>query len=115
MWLSVASRYGFSQSYFHVFTRLPALEMLKFIEPMLRLHISGLACSGAARRSSSVIFSPPPVVTFPTASVDCLMIGRKRMNTAGSGVGSPVRGLLAGRGLMAPPASAPLMLLRGIL
>src|SRR3954464_2329894 len=88
--------------------------MLKFIEPMLRLHISGLACSGAARRSSSVIFSPPPVVTFTTASVDCLMIGRKRMNTAGSGVGSPVSGLRACRWMIAAPASAASMLLRAI-
>src|SRR3954447_8624629 len=114
MWLSVASRYGFSQSYFHVFTRLPALEMLKFIEPMLRLHISGLACSGAARRSSSVIFSPPPVVMFTTASVDCLMMGRKRMSTAGSGVGSPFSGLRAWRWMMAAPASAASMLLWAI-
>ena len=74
--------------------------------PMLRLHISGLACSGAARRSSTVMPRPPPVVMFTTASVLCLMIGRKRMNTAGSGVGSPVSGLRACRWMMAAPASA---------
>ncbi len=88
--------------------------MLKFIEPMLRLHISGLACSGAASRSSSVIFSPPPVVMFTTASVLCLMVGRKRMNTAGSGVGSPVSGSRACRWMIAAPASAASMLLCAI-
>ena len=74
--------------------------------PMFRLHISGFAASGAARRSSSVIFSPPPVVMFTTASVLCLMIGRKRMNTDGSGVGSPVSGSRACRWMIAAPASA---------
>ena len=55
--------------------------------PMLRLHISGLARTGAARRSSRVMPRPPPVVMFITASVLCLMTGRKRMNTCGVGGG----------------------------
>ena len=58
MWSSVRSRYGFSQSCFQVFTRSPAREMLKFMLPMLRLHISGFASSGAASRSSSVMVRP---------------------------------------------------------
>ena len=80
--------------------------MLKFMLPMLRLHISGFASSGAASRSSSVMFSPPPVVMFTTASTLCLITGRKRMNTAGSGVGSPVFGSRACRWMIAAPASA---------
>ena len=36
---------------------------------------------------------PPPVVMLTTASVACLMLGRKRMNTSGSGVGLPVFGI----------------------
>ena len=106
MKLSVAARYGFSQSCFQVFTRSPAWEMLKFMLPMLRLHISGFATSGAASRSSSVMASPPPVVMFTTASTLCLITGRKRMNTAGSGVGAPVCGSRACRWMMAAPASA---------
>ncbi len=82
--------------------------------PMLSEHISGLAWRGAARRSSTVMFMPPPVVMLMTAPVACLMMGRKRMNTAGSGVGSPVSGLRACRWMMAAPASAASMLLRAI-
>ena len=104
------SRYGFSHACFHVVIFPAAREMLKFIEPMLRLHISGLASSGAASRSASDMPSPPPVVMFSTASVDCLIVGRKRMNTAGSGVGSPVSGLRACRWMIAAPASAASML-----
>ena len=80
--------------------------MLKFMLPMLRLHISGFACNGAASRSSRVMFRPPPVVMFTTASTFCLITGRKRMNTAGSGVGSPVSGSRACRWMIAAPASA---------
>ena len=80
--------------------------MLKLNEPMLKDAISGLAARGAASRSSSVIFSPPPVVMLITASQDCLITGRKRMNTAGSGVGSPVSGSRACRWMMAAPAAA---------
>ena len=81
-------------------------KMPKLIEPMFSEHISGLAASGAASRSSSVIFMPPPVVMFTTASVACLMRGRKRMNTAGSGVGRPVSGSRACRCRIEAPASA---------
>src|SRR4051794_19766638 len=83
--------------------------MLKFIEPMLSEHISGLACSGAARRSSSDIPSPPPVVMLTTASVLCLITGRNCMKTAGSGVGRPSLGSRACRCRMAAPASAAAM------
>ena len=68
--------------------RSPAREMLKFMLPMFRLHISGFATSGAASRSSSVMVRPPPVVMLITASVLCLIdrqelhehrrIGRRR-------------------------------------
>src|SRR6266581_3589682 len=59
---------------------------------MLSEHISGLARSGAARRSSSVIPWPPPVVMLTTAPVDCLIRGRNCINTSGSGVGRPCLG-----------------------
>ncbi len=88
--------------------------MLKFIEPMLRLHISGLACSGAARRSSIVMPRPPPVVMLITASVDCFTTGRNCMNTAGSGVGRPSFGSRACRWMMEAPASAAAMDSRAI-
>jgi len=84
--------------------------MLKFMLPMLRLHISGLARSGAASRSSRLMPSPPPVVMFTTASVLCLMRGRNCMNTSGSGVGRPSIGSRACRWMMAAPASAAAML-----
>eukprot|EP01037_Dinobryon_pediforme_P028308 gene28308-31526_t len=64
------------------------------------------ACSGAARRSSSVIFTLPPVVMFTTASQFCLMRGRNWANTAGSGVGRPSFGSRAWRCRIAAPASA---------
>ncbi|CCD02470.1 protein of unknown function (plasmid) [Azospirillum baldaniorum] len=80
--------------------------MPKFIEPMLSEHISGRAWSGAARRSCTVMLSEPPVVMLSTASVDCLRRGRNCMNTAGSGVGCPVRGSRACRWRIAAPASA---------
>ena len=50
------------------------------------------AWPAAARRAARPAScpAPPPVVMFTTASVLCLISGRKRMNTAGSGVGSPV-------------------------
>src|SRR3954452_14338386 len=86
--------------------RSPAREMLKFMLPMFKLHISGFATSGAASRSSSVMVRPPPVVMLITASVFCLIRGRNCMNTAGSGVGEPSCGLRACRWMMAAPASA---------
>ena len=60
---------------------------------MLSEHISGLARSGAASRSSSVMPWPPPVVMLMTASVACLMRGRNCMKTSGSGVGRPSFGI----------------------
>jgi hypothetical protein len=45
--------------------------MPKFIDPMLSEHISGFATKGAASRCSTLIVSPPPVVTLITASVAC--------------------------------------------
>jgi hypothetical protein len=86
--------------------RSPAREILKFMLPMFRLHISGFATSGAARRSSRVMVRPPPVVMLITASVLCLITGRNCMNTAGSGVGEPSFGLRACRWMIAAPASA---------
>ncbi len=83
--------------------------MLKFMLPMLREHISGLACSGAASRSSSDMPRPPPVVMLITASVDCLITGRNCMKTAGSGVGRPSFGSRACRWMMEAPASAAAM------
>ncbi len=75
-------------------------------DEVVRLHISGFATSGAASRSSSVMVRPPPVVMLMTASVLCLITGRKFMNTAGSGVGDPSTGLRACRWMIAAPASA---------
>ena len=80
--------------------------MPKFIEPMLSEHISGVACSGAASRWSTVMLRPPPVVMLITASVACLIRGRNCMNTAGSGVGRPSSGSRACRCRIAAPASA---------
>ena len=73
---------------------------------MLSEHISGEASSGAASRSSTVIFTLPPVVMLITASQLCLMRGRNCMNTFGSGVGRPSFGSRACRCRMAAPASA---------
>src|SRR5436309_129907 len=56
---------------------------------MLSEHISGLALSGACRRSCKVMPWPPPVVMFTTALVCCLMRGRNSMNTSALGVGGP--------------------------
>src|SRR6202171_4913991 len=78
----------------------------KFIEPMLSEHISGLAASGAARRSCTVMFWPPPVVTLMTASQFCLITGRNCMKTLGSGVGRPSTGSRAWRWMIAAPALA---------
>jgi hypothetical protein len=49
---------------------------------------------------------PPPVETFMTASVCCLMRGRKSMNSRGSGEGFPVSGSRACKWMMEAPASA---------
>src|SRR5665213_1862789 len=73
---------------------------------MLSEHISGDALRGAARRSSTVMLWPPPVVMLMTASQACLMRGRNCMNTAGSGVGLPSLGSRAWRWRIAAPASA---------
>src|SRR5690606_806159 len=88
--------------------------MPKFIEPMLSEHISGLAFSGAARRSSIFMLRPPPVVMLMTASDACLMRGRNCMKTSGSGVGSPVLGSRACSWMIAAPASAAAMLCSAI-
>src|SRR5215469_10825257 len=73
---------------------------------MLHEHISGLARSGAAKRSSRVMPWPPPVVMLTTALVACLIRGRNCMNTSGSGVGRPSLGSRACRCRIAAPASA---------
>ena len=57
-------------------------------------------------RSSIVIMKLPPVVMLTTASVDCLMVGRKRLNSAGSPEGRPLAGSRACRCRIAAPASA---------
>jgi len=68
--------------------------------------ISGLTRRGAARRSSSVIPSDPPVVMLITASVAAWMAGRNCMKTSGSGVGRPSRGFRACKCRIAAPARA---------
>src|SRR5215211_2615329 len=73
---------------------------------MLSEHISGLARIAAAKRCSSVMPCPPPVVILMTASVRSLISGRKFMNIAGSGVGRPFSGLRACKWRIAAPASA---------
>src|SRR5215469_2787716 len=73
---------------------------------MFSEHISGLARSGAARRSSRLMPWPPPVVMLITAPVDCLIRGRNCMKTPGSGVGRPSFGSRAWRCRIAAPASA---------
>src|SRR5215469_7833855 len=72
-------------------------------------HISGLARSGAASRSSNVMPCPPPVVVLTTALVACLMRGRNCMKTSGLGVGLPFSGSRAWRCRMEAPASAAAM------
>ena len=57
-------------------------------------------------RSSIVIMELPPVVMLTTASVDCLMIGRNWLNSAGSPEGRPSPGSRACRCRIAAPASA---------
>ena len=103
---SELSRKGFSQSCFQSVILAAAGYMAKFMLPMFSEHISGSAAFGAARRSSSVITALPPVVRFRTASVACLMRGRKAMKCAGSAEGRPVCGSRACRCRMAAPASA---------
>src|SRR5450631_3128962 len=102
----VRSRYGFSQSYFHLSYRFARLKMAKFIDPILSDVISGSARTAAAMRSSMLMPSAPPVEMFTIALVLCLMRGKNCMNTFGSGVGAPVCGLRAWRWIIAAPASA---------
>src|SRR5579859_6252557 len=73
---------------------------------MLSDASSGEATSAAASRSSSDMPWPPPVVMFTTASVACLMRGRKSMKRAGSGLGRPSLGSRACRCSTEAPASA---------
>jgi hypothetical protein len=80
----------FQSLYFAAIGKMP-----KFMEPTLREAISGLARTAARSLSSRVMPSPPPVDTFTTASVDCLMIGRNSINSSGRGSGLPSFGLRA--------------------
>src|SRR3990172_9043873 len=73
---------------------------------MLNEAISGFALKGAARRCSTVMPWPPPVVMLMTAFDACLIRGRNCMNTFGSGVGRPSLGSRAWRWMIAAPASA---------
>ena len=77
----------------------------KFIVPMLSDATSGWKWAAGRSRSSTVMVALPPVVMFTTASVACLMRGRKRANSSGSWVGRPVSGSRACRWTMAAPAS----------
>jgi hypothetical protein len=77
----------------------------KFIEPIFKDVISGLALRAPAHRSSKLIPCPPPVVIFTTASVDCFIRGRNSINVSGDGVGLP-SGLRACRCKIEAPASA---------
>ena len=90
---SEARRYGSSQSNFHCLYLSAMGCNAKFIEPMLSEHISGEKAAAAAMRSSIVIMKLPPVVMLTTALVDCLMVGRKRLNNAGSPDGTSVGGI----------------------
>ena len=102
----VISRKAGSQSCFQSECFSSRGKMPKFMEPMLRDAISGLARMAAARRSSMVMPSPPPVDTFTTAPLDCLMIGRNCMKVSGRGSGLPVSGSRACRWMIEAPASA---------
>ena len=93
----VISKKAGSQSCFQVSYFSSRGKMAKFMEPMLSDAISGLARLAAARRSSRLMPSPPPVEMFTTASQLCLMVGRNCMKTSGSGVGRPVSGSRAWR------------------
>src|SRR6201989_2261139 len=107
MKLWVLPRYGLPSPWCQAFMGEAVAEMLIVMLLMFTRHISGCGPSGAARRSSSVIVRPPPVVMLITASVLCLITGRNRMNTAGSGVGEPSCGLRAFRlGVVAPALAA---------
>jgi len=110
----LASRWFRSQSCRNSLQRFSIGNRPKFIEPMLRLLISGRAASAAASRSSRLIPWPPPVVMFTNASVACLIRGRNCMNRAGSGVGRPSAGSRACRWRMAAPASAAAIACRAI-
>src|SRR6185312_11978281 len=73
---------------------------------MLSEHISGERSVAAARRSSSVMVTLPPVVMLMTASQACLMRGTNCRNTLGSGDGRPSLGSRACRCRIAAPAAA---------
>src|ERR1700733_5802645 len=103
---SEARRYGSSQSNFHCLYLSAMGCNAKFIEPMLSEHISGEKAAAAAMRSSIVIMKLPPVVMLTTASVDCLMTGRKRLNSAGSPEGRRLEGAGACRCRISAPAFA---------
>src|SRR5690242_16502868 len=73
---------------------------------MLSEATSGFNVFAASIRSSSDIVVLPPVERLITASVDCLILGRKAMKSSGFGLGLPSAGLRAWRWMIAAPASA---------
>ena len=73
---------------------------------MLSEATSGLNVAAGARRCSSVMPCPPPVVMFTTQAERCLMTLRNGSNASGLWSGRPSCGLRACRCTMAAPASA---------
>ena len=73
---------------------------------MLSEATSGFNCSAGCRRSSIGMVGAPPVVMLITTSLAALILGRKRLNIAGSCVGRPSSGMRACRWTTAAPAFA---------
>src|ERR1700732_2526098 len=92
MKLSLAAMYAFSQGKRQLVTFAPILWNAKFMDPILREHISGENSNAAASRSSGDISGLPPVVRLITASVAVWMVGRNWRKTAGLPVGEPSPG-----------------------
>lgn len=78
----------------------------KFIEPMFIEHISGEKHSAGAMRSSMELWRLPPVKRLMTASVDCLIRGKKAAKASVSIVTPPSSGRRACRCGIEAPASA---------
>src|SRR5882672_743408 len=73
---------------------------------MLSEATSGLSLRAGCKRSSTDIVGAPPVVRLMTTFEAALILGRKRMNIAGSWVGRPSAGSRACRCTIAAPACA---------
>ena len=103
---SLASKKGFSQSFFQFLSLEAAGNSAKFIEPIFNEHISGLNLKGASSLCSTVISRPPPVVILTTASVDSFITGKNLLKIFGSEVGLPFFGSLACKCNIEAPALA---------